>query len=264
MLVFPQLITGAASLYPLTKQTSLRTVVNTLADGRTVVFSDPDAAETAWEMRAQGLTAAEWNAIQTLFQAVSGQWQTFTLLDPAGNLLEQSENFSSGAWTNGALLQLTPGATDPLGTTRATQVVNAGQAAEAVAQTLSVPGDFQYVLSVWARTNVGSTVTLAASTTGANALRNFALAAQWQRIALPVKLAQSTGTVTFGAQLDPGGSVDLFGMQVEAQLAPADYKKTAAAGGVYSKARFAADAFTVTAQSTDVYDAVVRIVSTES
>src|SRR5579863_5598072 len=99
MLVFPQLATGAAALYPLTRQTILRTVINTLADGRNVVFSDPDAAETAWEMRAKGLTAAEWNAIQTLFQAVSGQWQTFTLLDPAGNLLPQSEDFSASAWT---------------------------------------------------------------------------------------------------------------------------------------------------------------------
>src|SRR5579862_4893594 len=159
MLVFPQLITGAAALYPLTKQTIFRTVVHTLADGRTVVFSDPDAAETAWEMRAQGLTTAEWNASQTLFQAVSGQWQTFTLLDPAGNLPAQSEDFSAGAWTNGALMQLTAGVTDPLGTTRATQVVNTGQAAEAVAQTLSVPGNFQYALSVWARTDVGSNVT---------------------------------------------------------------------------------------------------------
>ena len=86
MLVFPQLITGAAALYPLTRQTNLRTVVNTLADGRNVVFSDPDAAETAWEVRARGLTTGEWNAIQTLFQAVSGQWQTFTLLDPAGRM----------------------------------------------------------------------------------------------------------------------------------------------------------------------------------
>src|SRR5579863_2282033 len=107
MLVFPQLTTGAATLYPVTRQSVLRTVVNTLGDGSTVVYSDPDATQTSWEIRAQGLTLTEWNAIETLFSAVSGQWQTFTLLDPVGNLLADSENLGAGAWSNGALIQLT-------------------------------------------------------------------------------------------------------------------------------------------------------------
>ena len=53
-------------------------------------------------------------------------------------------------------------------------------------------------------------------------------------------------------------------MQAEAQLGPSDYKITGAAGGVYPKARFGSDQITVTAQGTDVYDAVIQIVSTES
>jgi hypothetical protein len=69
--------------------------------------------------------------------------------------------------------------------------------------------------------------------------------------------------VTFGAQLQAGASVDLFGMQAEAQLAPSDYKMTETQGGVYANARFGADQLTVTAQSTDVYDAVIQIVNTE-
>jgi hypothetical protein len=261
MLVFPQFATGAATLYPLTKQSALRTVVNTLGDGSTVVFSDPDAALTSWEIRAKGLTLAEWNAVEALFAAVSGQWQTFTFLDPAGNLLADSEDLGAGAWTNGALIQLTTGIADPFGTSRATRVVNAGIAAEAVAQTLSVPGNFRYCLSVWARTVGGSSVTLTASTTGASSGLSFVLSGAWVRIVLPVALAQSTSAVTFGAQLDAGASVDLFGMQVEAQPGASDYKMTGASGGVFSGARFAGDGLTVTAQSVDVYDAVVRIVS---
>jgi hypothetical protein len=261
MLVFPQFTTGAAALYPLIKQPALRTVVNTLSDGSTVVFSDPDAALTSWEIRAKGVTLAEWNAVEALFTAVSGQWQTFTFLDPAGNLLSDSEILGAGAWTNGALIQLTTGIADPLGTTRATRVVNAGTAAEAVAQTLSVPGNFQYCMSVWARTVAGSSVTLTASTTGANATLSFALTGTWSRIVLPVSLGQSTAAVTFGAQLAAGASVDLFGMQVEAQPGASDYKMTGVSGGVFSSARFAGDELTVTAQSTDVYDAVIRIVS---
>jgi hypothetical protein len=93
MLVFPQLGTGASALYPVTRSSIQRTAVNTLSDGSTIVFADPNAAANAWEMRASGLTAADWNAIEALFQAASGSWQTFTFLDPTGNLLLQSETF---------------------------------------------------------------------------------------------------------------------------------------------------------------------------
>jgi len=263
MLVFPQLGTGASALYPVTKTSIQRTVVNTLGDGSTVVFTDPDAAAMAWELRASGLTAAEWNAIEALFQATSGMWQTFTFLDPTANLLLQSETFGATAWANGALIQLTTGIGDPLGTTRATQVVNAGETTLSVAQTLNVPGNFHYCLSVWARTTGGSSVTLAISTTGGNVTQTFSLTGEWARINVSGNPGQSTTQVTFEAQLAAGASVDLFGMQAEAQLAPSDYKLTGAKGGVCAKARFAADQITVTAQGTDVYDAVIKIVDTE-
>src|SRR6202167_5529873 len=204
MLVFPQLTTGAAAMYPVTRQSALRTVVNTLGDGSTVVYSDPDAAQTMWEIQAKGLTAAEWNSIEALFDAVAGQWQTFTLLDPAGNLFADSELLSAGAWTNGALISLAAAIGDPLGTTRATRVVNAGIAAEAVAQALSVPGQYRYCLSAWAKTIGGSSVTLTASTTGGNTSVTVALTAAWQHISIPVNLAQATTSVTFGAELAAG------------------------------------------------------------
>ena len=255
MAVFPQI-----TIYPLIRQLRLRTVENDLADGSTLVFADSYASARAWELRTRGLMATEWAAIEAFYRSVSGQWQTFTFLDPAGNLLTDSEDFGLGAWTNGPLIHLTSGVEDPFGTTRATTAVNTGQTAQAVVQTLAVPGSYQYALSVWARTSTGSGLTL----TAGNAARRFPLTTQWQRISCPVNLGQNTASVTFGAQMDPGASVDIFGMQVDAQWAPSDYKRTSANGGVYAKARFATNAFTVTAQSTDVYDATIRIVNTES
>lgn len=261
MLAFPQLSTGAAALYPVTRRTVTRSVVNVLGDGRTDVMADPDAAFTAWELQAAGLTLAEWNAIEALFQETSGRWGRFTLLDPAGNLLAQSESFGSPVWNNGALLQFTTGIADPLGTSRATRAINTGQADAAVAQTLAAPGDFQYCLSAWARSDAGSRVTLAI----AQASKSFTLTGQWRRIFLPANPEQAGGaTVAFAARVDAGGSVELFGMQAEAQLGPSDYKPTGARGGVYSHARFDTDQLTVTAQGTDVYDAVIRIVNTEN
>ncbi len=72
MLVFPQLSTGAAALYPLTKQGLQRTVVNTLADGSTVVYADPVERSRDGRCVATGLTLAEWNAIESLFEQTAG------------------------------------------------------------------------------------------------------------------------------------------------------------------------------------------------
>jgi len=261
MPVFPQLSTGAAALYPVTRRNKTRTVVNEAMDGRLVVYQDIDGVMNEWELRAKGLTGNEWSAIEAIFQAVQGRLQTFTFLDPAGNLLARSEEFGDPAWTNGAAIQLTPGTSDPVGTTRATRAVNSGQAVQAVAQVLAVPGNYQYALSVSARTDGNSGVTLTASAGSGNAAQTFALDTQWRRISMLVALGQSTQSVTFGAQLAAGASAHFFGMQVDAQLAPSDYKKTGARGGVINHARFAADALTVRAQGTDVFDAVIGIVN---
>jgi len=261
MLFFPQLTTGAAALFPVIKQGQRRSVVNTLAGGNTVAYADPDAVLAGWQLRATGLTLAEWNAIEGLFQQTSGMAGTFTFLDPVGNLLLQSENFGAGAWTKGALVALTAGTGDPLGTTRATGLVNAGGAVAGLAQVLNVPGNFQYCLSGWARSTSGSAVTLVV----ANVSGSFVLGAQWRRVFLSANPGMTGATtVSFGVTVAAGGSVQLFGMQVEAQMGPSDYKITGAVGGVYPKARFGSDQITVTAQGTDVYDAVIQIVSAGS
>src|SRR5712692_6989404 len=127
MLVFPQLVTGAAALYPVLRRSRMRTVVNSLADGRTVVYQDADGSFEEWVLRATGLTGDEKSAIETLFAATRGRLGAFTFLDPAGNLLARSEEFGDPAWTNGAAIDLTAGMSDPFGTTRATRVANAGQ-----------------------------------------------------------------------------------------------------------------------------------------
>ncbi len=261
MLVFPQFATGASALYPVTRMSLTRTVSNVLGDGSTVVFADPDAGTKEWELRAAEMTLNEWTAIDTLFQAVTGRFGTFTFLDPMGNLLLRSEEFGDPAWNNSPLIELTPGVSDPLGTTRATQAVNAASVAGAIAQTLAVPGNFRYALSVWAKTTGVSSVTLSATTSGGTATRNCALTGQWVRYSLDVDLGLTTESIVFGVELDVGAIVDLFGMQVEAQPGTSNYKKTGSSGGVYEQARFAEDALTATAKGTDRIDSVIRIVT---
>jgi hypothetical protein len=258
MLVFPQLSTGAAALFPFTRRASTRTVVNSRHDGGTVTYADPDWSQREWELRASGLTEDEFASIEELFGSVSGRLGSFTFLDPAGNLLSRSQEFDSPEWNNDALISLTPGMDDPNGGTAATRVLNgSGLVASAVAQTLGVPGWFRYSLSVWARSTGGAGVTLFAASTE----RGFALDSAWKRISMAVDSGGTAESVTFGARIAAAEQVDLFGMQVDGQPAVSSYKRTAARGGVYPAARFGSDALVNRALGTDVFESVIRVVS---
>jgi len=255
MLVFPQFVTGASALYPVLKRQKTRTVVNLMDDGSRELFADNDAATVEWEIHASGLTAAEWNSIESLYEQTCGSWQTFTFLDPTDNLLSDSELLSSTAWITGPSVQLTPSVADPLGTTRATTVTNGGQAAAGITQTLPVPGQFCYCISAWVRSSAATPITLIAGA-GTAVVQTSVM---WSRALLAAGAGSSAlSSVSFGLQLPAGGTADVFGFQVEAQLAASDYKMTGP-GGVYSEARFATDQLIFTAQSTDVYDAIIRI-----
>ena len=259
MLAFPQLATGASGQYPLVKRLFTRTVVNTQPDGTTVRYADPDAASTEWDVPFTALSAEEWAAVQTLFETARGRLQTFTFLDPADNLLLYSEDFSQGAWTNDPLLQISSGAADPFGTSRASSVINAGQAPQGLTQSIAAPGGYQYCFSVYAQSAAGSAITLVRSTASVSQSQSFTLTNSWQRIASAGNLGASETTVSFAVQLAPGASVALFGAQVEAQLAASPYKMTASRSGVYANARFQDDRLLFTAQSTTQTGALIRI-----
>lgn len=261
MLVFPQLSTGTTALYPVRRQRRRRTVTNQLVDGRDVRFSDPDFASSAWELEVTGASRTEWEAIETLFESVAGRARTFTLLEPAGNLLLQSEALGAPEWNPSALVTVTPGIGDPFQGIAAVRVLNAAPTSGEISQPLAVPGNFQYAFSVWAKAGSASSVGLFARGAGGAMQRSYALTPEWKRIVLPVALDLPVETLTFGAQLVAGDSVDLFGMQIDAQPGAGGYQKTGARGGVHSKARFDDDTLTVRARGTDVYDAAIRIVS---
>jgi len=265
MMVFPQLITGGSGLYPIVKRKVRRTVVNGLGDGRTDTYSDPIGALTVWEFASRGLTRAEWNAIEALFQQTAGKLKTFTLLDPVGNLLANSELLSDNAWLKDAGIQLTTAVGDPLGTTRATRVTNSGQASEQVSQTVAAPGNFHYCVSGWFRGTSGSSIALEIQAGTASVSQTFPLNSYWQRLFVAGNPGQAAASaVAFSLQLAAGATAELFGLQAEAQLAPSDYKQNGSRGGVYAKARFAMDEITGRAQASDVHDSTIRIVSTEN
>jgi hypothetical protein len=261
MLCFPQLESGALSQFPGQKRLVRRTVVNTLADGTTRRLGDAAASRIEWTLTYEDLTDTEAAAITALFQACEGRLLTFTFLDPTDNLLGWSEDLSADAWRKDPLLEQLSGIADPLGTNRATRITNTGQAAQRFDQTFDAPESLQYCFSAYARSDYAGDLTAYRSSAGGTDRRTYTVGPAWRRITISSKLSSSNETASFGLELPAGRTVDIFGLQVEAQAGASQYKPTAALGGVYEQARFMDDSLAMTTQGPNRHSCRVRVVA---
>lgn len=259
MLYFPQLSSGAVAQYPLIKRRVHRTVLNRLADGRRIKLADTAAQRIEWEIAYHALRDAERRQLEEFFAEAEGRLREFTFLDPASNLLAFSEDLTAGAWTRGPLVAATAGVADPAGGSAATRLVNTGPAEQRLQQSLSAPGWFHYCFSFYARSEDETTVTLFRATGGTEAAEQKKTGRAWRRLAMGGASEPEAETVTFGLAIAPGGSVEVYGLQVEPQPAPSSYVKTASRGGVYGKARFDHDQLTFTSDGPEQHGCTVRI-----
>ncbi len=259
MLYFPQLTPGTAVQFPCTKKIIQRTVVNQELDGGTVKLFDPAACRVEWDLKFAGLTSDEWGAIEQLFNTSEGQLGSFCFLDPFGNLLCWSEELSAAAWTNDPAIQISAGIADPLGNSGATRVTNSGTTEQSLSQTVSVPGSFQYCLSVYARSDAASSVRLFATAGTSGATRSCPVGPQWSRLEVPTALGAEADSVTFGAAVPAGAAVELFGFQVDAQPGASNYKATTTYSGVFTNASFLDDELQMTSNALGEFSATLRI-----
>lgn len=259
MLCFPQLETGATGQFPGQKRLVRRTVVNCLTDGSTLRLGDPAGSQIEWTLTYEDLNDAEMAAIATLFSACEGRLNEFTFLDPTDNLLGWSESLSADAWRKDPMITLLGSLADPLGTTRATRITNTSQAVQRIDQSLDAPENLQYCFSFYTRSDYSGELATYRMSGGAGDRRTYTVGPNWRRIVVSTKVESSNETATFGIELPAGRSVDVFGMQVEAQIGASQYKPTTAGGGVYGKARFMDDSLTATAQGVNRHSYRVRI-----
>ena len=259
MLYFPQLSSGAVSQFPCRKHVRQRTLVNALADGSEVKLFDPGASRVEWEIDLASLTSAEWNAVRELFGAVEGQLGTFLFLDPFGNLLSWSEEPGAAAWAKDAGLALTASIADPRGGTGATRIANSSGAPRNVAQTAAVPSWYRYCFSVWARSEAAGQAALFVSAGTESAQQKLAVGPAWRRLVLGAQLTTQQGTATFGVTIPGGATVELFGLQAEAQVGASSYKATGAQSGVFANVSFLNDVLEMTSEAPAIYSCPIRI-----
>jgi hypothetical protein len=259
MIYFPQLSTGAVGQYPIQKRRLTRTVVNEAADGATFKLADANAAAVEWYLNFQTLTDSERDALAQFHGSVEGSLSDFTFLDPTDNLLCWSEALDQAVWERNLLLTITAGVADPLGGASANQVSNTGSGPLAIQQVVNGPGWFDYAFSLQARSDQAQQLTLIRSTATANQSSAYEIGPDWMPLLLSGKFTGTDPSVTFGIQVQPGGSVDLFAIQVEAQIGASGYKKTLSSCGVYPTARFMDDALALQADGPSQHSGQIRI-----
>jgi hypothetical protein len=242
MTIYPQFSNGAVCQFPFEKTVVYRTISNTLEGGSRIVLEDPNSAAVQWKLGYSGLTDAEAASLQSFFVSVCGRLQTFTFLDPSGNLLTWSEDFTQPAWQMNSLLTCQLGASDPLGTQRAITVTNGGGASLALTQSISVPDSYLCSFSLYARSATPVTITL----TRGSASQTFSATNSWQRTVFSTATGDGSDTSTFGVGIPAGAQVTFFGMQVEAQPTASTYVQTLDQSGAYPGTRFDSDSLAIT------------------
>jgi hypothetical protein len=254
MLVFPQLTSGGNVQYPLRRVDEYRTVVTAMEDGSAVKFEDVSGARVHWTLPLSSLTNLEWAAVEQLYIATEGELSTFTLLDPASNLLRWSEDLSQSVWVKDPLMQIAGSVTDPFGGTGAWTLTNTGLATQQVSQTLAAPAGFEYAFSAYVK-GTGS-ISLAR----AGNVQTFPLSAGWTRI-VSAGTSAAADSIQVGIALAAGASAELFGPQLESQPGAGPYRRSHATSGVYPKVRFDSASLEVTAVGLDRNTTVIRLVS---
>jgi hypothetical protein len=251
MPTFPQLRSGSGAQFPIRKRRVTRTIINECGDGRVLKLSDPNASRMVWDMQFRELTTEEMEAIRCLFEAVEGRMNCFTFVDPMDNLLSWSEDPEQPVWDKGPLLQVTTGISDPFHGVSAFRLANAAGGPVEFRQHLQLPDPLTCCFSLWARSDTSCTIDLSR---GAERL-TCAAGGVWRRLAH----STTSGGASFAVEIGPGSSVDLFGLQVEAQPGPSAYKKTMANNGLYRTARFDSDVLEVMATAPDRFACTLRI-----
>lgn len=252
-LFFPQLGSGALAQYPIRKTRYLRTIQNVLADGGVIPFLDSGSGRMIWDLLYQELADADMAALRAHFQNCAGPVHAFTFIDPTDNMLSSSANLTAGAWTRDTGLSVSGGAADPNGGNGAFTLTNASQAAEEISQTLIVPSNYNYCLSLYVSSAQPSTITLVRAGASVQASQEFAIGPAWNRLVFSSRLNDSGTNLSVAVSLAPGQQVNVYGPQLEAQIAPSRYRPTAGAGGVYSNAHFATDNLIVQAEAPHLF-----------
>ncbi len=258
-LYYPQLASGAMAQYPIRKTRIARTIKNVLADGSMILFADPDGGLLTWQLSYTGLSANDMEALQQHFNACVGPLHAFTFIDPTDNMLMSSFDLTAAAWETSSLITIAANIADSEGGTGAFIATNMGQANQEISQTLPVPANYQYCFSVFVMSAQPSSIDLVRRGPSVEQTDHLSIGPTWTRIISSGQLNDSGTTFTIAISLAAGQQIELYGLQLEPQIAPSRYRPTTLAGGVYTNAHWAADQLVTTADGPNLFSTSFNI-----
>lgn len=253
---FPQIGAGSIAQFPVERSRRWRAIVNELESGERIMLPDTASGQVQWQLSYQDLTDAETGLLSSLFNTSQGGFETFSFIDPMANLLGWSENLSQPSWQAG-LLQCTSGVSDPLGTQRAWSLANGSPGSQQLQQTLGVPGTYVVCFSAYFRADTAGTIAISRD----SVTTTTAVGPTWTRAYVSCLSSAAATQSTFSVAAQAGQTVQIFGLQVEAQPYPSLYKQTSAALGIYGETWFANDVLTITGTSPGLSSCDITLMS---
>jgi hypothetical protein len=253
---FPQIGVGSIAQFPLRRTRRWRSVRNQMENGGRFLLPDRSAGQIDWQLSFQELTDAESDRLSDFFVAAQGQFGSFLFIDPMANLLGWSADLGQPDWQSG-LLTVASGAADPLGGMQASSLTNRSAGTQTLQQTLAVPGDYVGCFSAWVRSNAAGVVTLARDGNAATSRVGPA----WKRLFISGTGTSGAHQSTFAISVDAGQTIDVWGLQAEAQPYPSVYKATGADLGIYEETYFGNDELRITSTGVGLSSCEINLTS---
>jgi hypothetical protein len=245
----PEII-AIAGAFPIERDERYLTRANRMEDATEYRSPERQTPLFRWQLNLAGMDAAQVQALEAKFNALSGPYGTFVFLDPLENLLLWSEDFSQAAWIQSPpfAFSITGGYPDPLGGNAARLLVNAGGSVGALAQIIAAPpAALPFTGSIWLRSAGGGTAATLSATdaAGESVAAGVAVTTEWKRFTTggTFSAGNASGQVGLRVELPAGAAIYAFGAQLMALPGPAAYARTAAISGFHPRCRLASDLF---------------------
>ncbi len=256
---FPQLRPGSALQYPLRKAMSYRTVANPADAVTSLRSTDSGFRQMEWSLHLRGLSDAELAAVRTLYQSSRGQHGEFVFLDPDGNLLARSEEFTVPVWSKSVGLTVSSALTKPEAADAAFTLQSPVSGHAELWQSLDLPTHYHWLFSVYARAESPLDLTLFMRSVHGERQHIVRLTQSWRRYWFCGLWWPAGQGIDVGVRLPPNVIAEVTAAQLETQTAPAAYKPTLATTGVFASARFLDDQLRVTTLAPNCHQMNLRI-----
>jgi hypothetical protein len=244
-LFFPQLSTGAVAHYPISKTAVTRTVLNVVPGGNLLMYPDEAARKVIWSWDYVGLTMEEAAMLENFFLACCGPLRPFTFLDPTGNLLSASSEFTAPAWQGASGLKAGTKVPGPVSDVPGWSLVNSSQGMQEIEQTLNIPSDFTYCFSLYLSSPTPDYVTLFRRCSSSEESSSVPIGPDWKRVWSTGTLQDDSAGLSVGFRLSPGQQIAVSAAQLEAQPGPSTYLHRPQSGDVYPNAHWAIEEFSI-------------------